>query len=82
MHRYEERVLTKISFFKTSKYREKILHKYFSFQQNWMFGCMMTTMIIITVMNTFARRLPLHSSPPDIARQMLGEEAEAGSFFF
>ena len=39
-------------------------------------------MIVIMVMNTFAREPPLHSSPPDIVRQMLGEKAEASMPYF
>ena len=62
--------------FKTSKYKVDI-----SCTEIVLFlaklGCM-NMMIIIMVMNTFARKLPPHSSPLGIARQMLGEEAEAG----
>ena len=42
---------------------------------------MMMMAIVIMAMNTFARKPPLHSSHPDIVRQMVGEEAEARLFY-
>ena len=70
-------------FSNTVEYKEHWLGRSEKIQTDKYIIMIMTMkMIVIMVMNTFARELPLHSSPPDIVRQMLGEKAEASMPYF